>query len=97
VLVFPRAFPVVAAGTGARTRPTPGLHLSAMLERGGAAFLTFGTTAGWSAQVQTSTSLITWTKVGGAFTGDTAPRTATQNVSGQTSRFYRVQHTRTTP
>jgi hypothetical protein len=97
-------------GGGDAGGPTPWLHNTAWIYRGTlpddrtpfsisgtTATLTLETTAGWNAQIQTSTDLNTWTNQGSAFVGNNAPRTVNQNISGQPRRFYRVQHTRTTP
>jgi hypothetical protein len=97
-------------GGGDAGGPTPWLHNTAWIYRGTlpddrtpfsisgtTATLTLETTAGWNAQIQTSTDLIVWTNQGSAFVGNNAPRTVNQNISGQPRRFYRVLHTRTTP
>ena len=97
-------------GGGDAGGPTPWLHNTAWIYRGTlpddttpfsisgtTATLTLETTAGWKAQVQFFPDLNTWTNQGSAFVGNNAPRTVNQNISGQPRRFYRVQHTRTTP
>jgi hypothetical protein len=97
-------------GGGDAGGDTPWLHNAAWVYRGTlpddttplnisgtTVTLTLGTTAGWNAQIQTSTDLTNWTNLGSAFVGNNAPRTGKQNISSQPRRFYRVQHTRTTP